>query len=168
MSTTSGAVTVMDAGAVNRALARICYEIIERNEGLGNLVVVGIRTRGAHLAQRIAARLSEIEGTRVPCGELDITLYRDDLDPNEQPTPAKGPGTEPTFRSPWPVARSSSSMTCSSPDAPPVLPWTPSWTTRVPIAFCSPCWSTVATGSCRFAPISSARTCPPPSTRPST
>ena len=50
MSTTSGAVTVMDAGAVNRALARICYEIIERNEGLGNLVVVGIRTRGAHLA----------------------------------------------------------------------------------------------------------------------
>ena len=91
MSTTSGAVTVMDAGAVHRALARICYEIIERNEGLGNLVVVGIRTRGAHLAQRIAARLSEIEGTRVPCGELDITLYRDDLDPNEQPTPAKGP-----------------------------------------------------------------------------
>ncbi|WP_130865313.1 bifunctional pyr operon transcriptional regulator/uracil phosphoribosyltransferase PyrR [Acidipropionibacterium timonense] len=87
----TSSVTVMDADAVNRALARICYEIIERNEGLDHLAIVGVRTRGVPLARRIAQRLAQIEGTPVPSGELDITLYRDDLDPNEQPTPTEGP-----------------------------------------------------------------------------
>lgn len=79
----TGPVSVLDAKAMERALARICYEIVERNEGLDDLVVVGVRTRGAHLARRMAARLSQMGERTVPVGELDITLYRDDLDPNE-------------------------------------------------------------------------------------
>ena len=70
---------VLDASGIDRALTRIAHEIVERVEGIGDLVLVGIRTRGVSLAQRIADRLHAIEGVRVPVGALDITLYRDDL-----------------------------------------------------------------------------------------
>lgn len=83
LTQSSGPVTVLDSKALERALTRICFEIVERNEGLNQLVVVGIRTRGAHLARRMAAKLASIGDIEVPVGELDITLYRDDLDPNE-------------------------------------------------------------------------------------
>lgn len=70
---------IMDEMAMKRALTRIAHEIIERNKGVDNVAVVGIRRRGGPLAQRLAARIQEIEGINVPVGILDITLYRDDL-----------------------------------------------------------------------------------------
>ena len=70
---------VMDADRMSRALTRIAHEILERNRGLDELALVGIRTRGVPLARRIAQALKEINGDEVPTGALDITLYRDDL-----------------------------------------------------------------------------------------
>ncbi|MEI6406307.1 MAG: bifunctional pyr operon transcriptional regulator/uracil phosphoribosyltransferase PyrR [Actinomycetes bacterium] len=69
---------VLDAGDINRALKRISHEIVEHNHGLANVTLLGIPTRGAYLAQRIAKILGEIELTP-PVGTLDITLHRDDL-----------------------------------------------------------------------------------------
>lgn len=69
---------LVDAVGMQRVLTRITYEIIEKNKGLGNIVIVGIKTRGTYLAQRIAKRIEQLEGVAVPVGELDITLYRDD------------------------------------------------------------------------------------------
>ena len=70
---------VLDQQAIRRALTRIAHEIIERNKGVENCVLIGIKTRGIYVAQRLAERIFQIEGQRVPVGELDITLYRDDL-----------------------------------------------------------------------------------------
>ena len=70
---------VMDADRMSRALTRIAHEILERNRGLDDLALVGIRTRGVPIARRIARALKEINGDDVPTGALDITLYRDDL-----------------------------------------------------------------------------------------
>lgn len=69
---------IWDALAMKRALTRITYEIIEHNKGTENLVLVGIKTRGVYLAQRIHDRIQKLEGVDVPIGQLDITLYRDD------------------------------------------------------------------------------------------
>ena len=71
--------TVLDAAAINRALTRIAHEILERNKGGEHLVLVGIKTRGVPLAERLQEKIKEIEAITVPIGELDITLYRDDL-----------------------------------------------------------------------------------------
>src|SRR3989442_10015466 len=70
---------VMEAQEIMRALSRVAHEIIEKNRGVKDLALVGIRTGGVHLAKRLAVRLKEIEGQDLPVGELDITLYRDDL-----------------------------------------------------------------------------------------
>lgn len=70
---------LMDAQAIKRALTRISHEIIEKNKGIEDIVIVGIRTRGVPLADRIASEIEKIEGRRLPVGVLDITLYRDDL-----------------------------------------------------------------------------------------
>lgn len=70
---------IMDAAGVERTLVRIAHQIIEKNQGTENLCLIGIRTRGVPLAHRIAANIEKIEGISVPVGELDITLYRDDL-----------------------------------------------------------------------------------------
>ena len=70
---------VLDSRDVDRALTRISHEILERNRGAGNLLLLGIPTRGAHLAHRIAAKISRVEGEQVPVGSLDVTMYRDDL-----------------------------------------------------------------------------------------
>jgi len=70
---------VMDADRMARTLARIAHEILERNRGVDELVLVGIRTRGVPLARRLAVAIHEISGHDVPTGALDITLYRDDL-----------------------------------------------------------------------------------------
>ena len=69
---------IMDQKAMSRAITRISFEIIERNKGAGNLCIVGIVTRGAQLAQRVAKRIYELEGTQVEVGVLDVTAYRDD------------------------------------------------------------------------------------------
>jgi pyrimidine operon attenuation protein/uracil phosphoribosyltransferase len=71
--------TVLDSGDISRALTRISHEILERNKGATDLVLLGIPSRGVHLAHRIAARIAEVEGAEVPVGSLDITMYRDDL-----------------------------------------------------------------------------------------
>ena len=76
---------VVDAVTMKRALTRISYEIIERNKGIQDIVLVGIKTRGIYLAQRLAERLKQLEDIDVPVGELDITLYRDDVKDMEEP-----------------------------------------------------------------------------------
>lgn len=70
---------ILSGADLRRALARIAHEIVERNHGVDNLALLGIRTRGVPLARRLQAKLQALEGTMVPTGELDITLYRDDL-----------------------------------------------------------------------------------------
>ena len=70
---------VMDAERISRTLTRIAHEIVERNKGVENLALVGVRTRGVFIAQRLATTLHDITGVTVPAGNLDITLYRDDL-----------------------------------------------------------------------------------------
>jgi pyrimidine operon attenuation protein/uracil phosphoribosyltransferase len=70
---------VLDAGDIGRALTRISHEILERGKGPQDLILLGIPTRGPLLARRLAARIKAVEGTDVPVGSLDITLYRDDL-----------------------------------------------------------------------------------------
>lgn len=72
-------IEVVDAATMKRALTRITYEIIERNKGIEDLVLVGIKTRGIYIARRIADRLKQIESVDIPVGELDISLYRDDV-----------------------------------------------------------------------------------------
>lgn len=71
-------VVIVDENALNRALTRISYEIIEQNKGIENLVLIGIKSRGIYLANRIAEKIHKIEQVTIPVGELDITLYRDD------------------------------------------------------------------------------------------
>mgnify|MGYP001791574597 FL=1 len=70
---------VMSSGDVSRALRRVAHEILERNRGSQNLVVLGIPTRGVALARRLVQVMAEVEGREVPCGALDITMHRDDL-----------------------------------------------------------------------------------------
>ena len=71
--------TVLDARDITRALTRISHEILERNKGAGDLVLLGIPSRGVPLAHRIAERIASVEGYDVPVGSLDVTMYRDDL-----------------------------------------------------------------------------------------
>ncbi|MEK4424356.1 bifunctional pyr operon transcriptional regulator/uracil phosphoribosyltransferase PyrR [Solibacillus sp. FSL K6-1523] len=70
---------LLDGPSLNRAVTRIAHEIIERNKGIDEVILVGIKTRGAYLAKRLAERIAKIEGKAIRTGELDITLYRDDL-----------------------------------------------------------------------------------------
>ncbi len=70
---------VMDAAGIERSLTRIAHEILEKNRGVEDLILVGIRTRGVFLAQRLKQKISAIEGKEIPMGILDVTLYRDDL-----------------------------------------------------------------------------------------
>lgn len=70
---------LMDEKAIGRAIIRIGHEIIEKNKGVEDVVLVGIKTRGVPIANRIAKKIEQIEGTKVNTGEVDITLYRDDL-----------------------------------------------------------------------------------------
>lgn len=70
---------VMGPDDVRRALTRISHEIVERNKGTDDLVIVGIRTRGAPLADRVASSIAGFEGVDLPSGALDVTLYRDDV-----------------------------------------------------------------------------------------
>src|ERR1700752_3686932 len=74
--------TLLDGSAIVRAVSRLAHEIHERNRGVDGLVLVGIRSRGVHLAGRIAAKLKELAGSEVRVGSIDITAYRDDV---EQP-----------------------------------------------------------------------------------
>ena len=79
--------TVLDARDVSRALTRISHEILERNKGAEDLVLLGLQTRGVPLARRIADKIATVEGHPVAAGALDVTMYRDDL----RSHPARGP-----------------------------------------------------------------------------
>lgn len=81
---------IMDAAGIRRALTRMSYEIVEQNQGIDNLVLVGIKTRGLYLAQRIAKRLKQFEGEEIPVVPLDISGYRDDLSHEEKEKFVKG------------------------------------------------------------------------------
>jgi len=70
---------VMDAEGIERSLTRVAYQILEKNKGVDDLVLVGIQKGGVLLAERLAKKISQIEGVPVPVGKLDITLYRDDI-----------------------------------------------------------------------------------------
>ncbi len=71
--------TILDRDGIRRALTRIAHEIIEKNQGVQEVALIGIRRRGVPLALRLAEKIERIEGAQVPVGSLDITLYRDDL-----------------------------------------------------------------------------------------
>lgn len=71
--------TIMDEAAMKRAVTRIAHEILERNEGSSTIALVGIVTRGVHLARMIADEIEKIEGSKPPIGTLDISFYRDDV-----------------------------------------------------------------------------------------
>jgi pyrimidine operon attenuation protein/uracil phosphoribosyltransferase len=89
--TGNGTRLVMDALAIQRALTRIAHEILERNKGSDELALVGVRSRGVYLAERIRSKMHEIEGgPAAPFGVVDITLYRDDLDRGVQNPVVKG------------------------------------------------------------------------------
>ncbi len=90
-------VEVMDAEEIRRALSRIAHEILEKNKGAEDLVIVGIKTRGVPLAYRLSRLIERYEGAKVPVGELDITPHRDDIPPEERhkqgedlPVPVEG------------------------------------------------------------------------------
>lgn len=74
---------LMDEKAMTRAIVRISHEIIEKNKGIENIVLVGIKTRGVPISNRIQKKIQEIEGVVIPTGEVDITMYRDDLTKDE-------------------------------------------------------------------------------------
>jgi len=79
-------ILIMDAKTVERAILRIAHEIVEKNRGAENMAVIGIKTRGAYLAERIAKLIEKIERVKIPVGLMDITLYRDDVQTKlEQP-----------------------------------------------------------------------------------
>ncbi|GAB4190427.1 MAG: bifunctional pyr operon transcriptional regulator/uracil phosphoribosyltransferase PyrR [Calditrichia bacterium] len=71
--------TIMNSEDMERTITRLAHQMIEKNRGTENMVIVGIQTRGAHLAKRLAKKINDIEGKEVPTGYLDATLYRDDF-----------------------------------------------------------------------------------------
>ncbi|OEF96051.1 bifunctional pyr operon transcriptional regulator/uracil phosphoribosyltransferase PyrR [Desulfuribacillus alkaliarsenatis] len=75
---------ILDEKALNRALTRIAHEIIEKNKGIDNTVLIGIKTRGVYLARRLAKRIEDIEGQSVSVSEIDVTMYRDDVDQEQK------------------------------------------------------------------------------------
>lgn len=77
---------IMDAQGIRRSLTRIAHEIIERNKGVDDIILIGIQTRGIHLAKRLAAIIEQVEGTCIPCYPLDISHWRDDIE-NDHPLP---------------------------------------------------------------------------------
>ena len=79
MQTVKEKVNIMDARAMDRAIVRIAHEIIERNDDMAGLALIGIQRRGVPIARRIAERISAFEGVEIPVGMIDITIYRDDL-----------------------------------------------------------------------------------------
>ena len=80
---------ILDAGAMERAITRITYEILERNKGTEGVCLVGIYSRGAVLAKRSSAKIQPLEHVTVPCGALDITPYRDDKKDSDLPEKTK-------------------------------------------------------------------------------
>lgn len=85
---------IMDADGVRRALTRIAFEIVEKNQGVQDLVLAGVKTRGEFLARRIAEKLCEVEGKKPPVIALDVTPWRDDIPRSDAPLPPADPRIE--------------------------------------------------------------------------
>ena len=90
-----GLVQVMDGDDIRRAVTRIAHEIVEKNHGVKDVVLVGVLLRGVPLAERLSRLLQQIEGVKVPVGKLDIGLYRDDFAANPAARPALAPSMIP-------------------------------------------------------------------------
>ncbi|SDG95764.1 pyrimidine operon attenuation protein / uracil phosphoribosyltransferase [Alteribacillus persepolensis] len=88
---------LLDDQAIRRALTRVSHEIIEKNKGIEDCILVGIKTRGIHIAERLAQNISRIEGKEIPVGVADITLYRDDLTPQTENADPELKGTDIPF-----------------------------------------------------------------------
>ena len=82
---------ILDQDGIRRALTRIAFEIVEKNKGAEHLLLAGVKTRGIYLAQRIAAKLGEVEGKAPPVLELDVTPWRDDVPRTDAPLPDLDP-----------------------------------------------------------------------------
>ena len=136
---------LMDSAAMQRAVNRMAHEIIERLEPLENVLLVGIRRRGVPLARRLADTISRYEGVTVPVGEVDITLYRDDLSSiSDQPrvggaTPRGRDRPHPWYW--WTM--------CFTQAVRPGPPWRRSWTRDGRTASSWRCWWTAGTVNCR-------------------
>ena len=87
MAETKNVKVVMDKDGIDRCLTRIAYEILEKNKGMENLVLVGIRTGGVYLSERLQKKISGIEGGKIPLGILDVNLYRDDISASNKKQP---------------------------------------------------------------------------------
>jgi pyrimidine operon attenuation protein/uracil phosphoribosyltransferase len=102
----------MDAARMKRALSRLASEIVEENQGAKDLYIVGIRRRGVPLAERVAAKIEELEGEKPLYGIIDITLYRDDFQPSARIRSSIAPSSTPTSK----TKKSFSSTTCFTRD----------------------------------------------------
>ena len=87
MAETKNVKVVMDKDGIDRCLTRIAYEILEKNKGMENLVLVGIRTGGVYLSERLQKKMSDIECGKIPLGILDVNLYRDDISASNKKQP---------------------------------------------------------------------------------
>lgn len=133
---------LMDEKAMSRAIRRIAHEIIERNKGLDNMLLVGIHTRGVPLAKRLAVELAAIEGIPVPVYDLDISAYRDD----HRKTVSIRSAADRTGSMPMAGRLSSSMMSCLQ-VGPCVRPLTPSWNWGGPVLSNWRSWWTGDTGN---------------------
>ena len=151
----------MTTDDVRRALIRISHEIVEKHGGTDGLALVGIQRRGVPLAERLAAAIAEHEGVRPPVGSLDITFYRDDLSQVARAPLLKASDLPFPLESSTLVIVDDVLYTERT-----VRRRSMRWSTSAcPRRFAWPCWSTAATASCPYAPITWARTCPPRVTR---
>ena len=144
----------MSTDDVARAIRRMAHEILEKNHGCDDVMIVGMQTGGVELARAIAAAVADIEGSEVPTGMLDATMHRDDfgLRPVMPEAVTDIPGDPTARRSCW-------STTCSSPDGRCGRRSTPSTPMDGRRRFSWRSWSIVAIGSSRSAPTMWARTC---------
>jgi pyrimidine operon attenuation protein/uracil phosphoribosyltransferase len=149
--------TVLDASDISRALSRISHEILERNKGADDVVLLGIPSRGVPLAERIAERIAAVEGASVPSGSLDVTMYRDDL--RLKPARTLLPTQIPEGGIDDKVVVLVDDVLFSGRTIRAALDALND--VGRPGGSSSPCWSTAATASFRSAPTSSARTSPP-------
>ena len=146
---------VFDEADLRRAVTRIAHEIVERNHGGQRVVLVGLYTRGVALAQRLAAAIASFEGVDVPVGMLDVAFYRDDI--GLRPVAPLGPTEVPDVSGRIVVLVDDVLYHRAAPRAPRSTRCSSS---AGPERSSSRCSSTAATGNCRSAPTTSARTCP--------
>lgn len=86
----SAAIPILNAAAIDRALSRMAHEIVEQNPSVEGLALVGVQSRGVHLANRLAAKIEKIVGLKIPCAEIDTAMHRDDLAQRAVPPTVRG------------------------------------------------------------------------------